>query len=32
VLATITISVVTIIIVGVSLWMARSNRIAKAVA
>jgi putrescine transport system permease protein len=32
VLATITISVVTIIIVGVSLWMARSSRIAKAVA
>jgi putrescine transport system permease protein len=32
VLATITILVVTIIIVGVSLWMARSNRIAKAVA
>ena len=32
VLATITISVVTFIIVGVSLWMARSSRIAKAVA
>jgi putrescine transport system permease protein len=32
VLATITISVVTIIIVGVSLWMARSNRIAKSLA
>jgi len=32
VLATITITVVTIIIVGVSLWMARSSRIAKAVA
>ena len=32
VLATITITVVTLIIVGVSLWMARSNRIAKAVA
>jgi putrescine transport system permease protein len=32
VLATITITVVTIIIVGVSLWMARSNRLAKAVA
>jgi putrescine transport system permease protein len=31
VLATLTISVVTIIIIGVSLWMARSNRIAKAV-
>ena len=32
VLATITISVVTLIIVGVSLWMARSNRIAKSLA
>jgi putrescine transport system permease protein len=32
VLATLTIAAVTIIIVGVSLWMARSNRIAKAVA
>jgi putrescine transport system permease protein len=32
VLATLTISAVTIIIIGVSLWMARSNRIAKAVA
>jgi putrescine transport system permease protein len=32
VLATLTISVVTIIIIGVSLWMARSNRIAKATA
>jgi putrescine transport system permease protein len=32
VLATLTISAVTVIIIGVSLWMARSNRIAKAVA
>jgi putrescine transport system permease protein len=32
VLATLTISAVTIIIIGVSLWMARSNRIAKAMA
>jgi putrescine transport system permease protein len=32
VLATLTISVVTVIIVGVSLWMARSSRIAKAAA
>jgi putrescine transport system permease protein len=32
VLATLTISVVTVIIIGVSLWMARSNRIAKAMA